>query len=126
MFLLGGMAGVAESVAQELQRSHPGLTVQGTDGGRFDRDGDSDQGDALRERKVEHPSRFRPRGIDNPRRIALDGHGTSTLTLRLRSTSPLTRMPPLGVQVVDDEGVSLVERWIAETQTQHHAQETRP
>ena len=75
---------------------------------------------------LDHPSRFRPRGIDNPRRIALDGHGTSTLTLRLRSTSPLTRMPPLGVQVVDDEGVSLVERWIAETQTQHHAQETRP
>jgi hypothetical protein len=48
------------------------------------------------------------------------------LVLRLRSTSPLARMPPLGVQVVDDEGVGLVERWIAETQTQHFAQETRP
>ena len=31
---------------------------------------------------------------------------------RMRSTSPYTRMPPLGVQVVDREGVALVERWI--------------
>jgi hypothetical protein len=35
-------------------------------------------------------------------------------------------MPPLGVQVVDDEGVSLVERWIAEARTHHHAQEIQP
>jgi hypothetical protein len=64
--------------------------------------------------------------VDDPRRVALDGHSPSTLTLRLRSTSPLARMPPLGVQVVDDEGVGLVERWIDEARTHHHAQETRP
>jgi hypothetical protein len=75
---------------------------------------------------LDHPSRFRPRGVDNPRRVALDGNSPSTLTLRLRSTSLLARMPPLGVQVVDDEGVSLVERWIAEARTHHHAQEIQP
>jgi hypothetical protein len=33
----------------------------------------------------------------------------------MRSTSPYTRMPPLGVHVVDREGVALVERWIQES-----------
>jgi hypothetical protein len=35
------------------------------------------------------------------------------LTLRMKTANPLARMPPLGVQVVDTEGVALVERWIA-------------
>lgn len=75
---------------------------------------------------LDHPSRFRPRGLEDPSRVALDGHRPSTLTLRLASSSPLTRMPPLGVQVVDAEGVGLVERWIAEVRTHHHTQETQP
>jgi hypothetical protein len=41
------------------------------------------------------------------------GHGTSVLTLRMKTDNPLARMPPLGVQVVDTEGVALIERWIA-------------
>jgi mono/diheme cytochrome c family protein len=36
------------------------------------------------------------------------------LTRRLRSSNPLVRMPPLGVSVIDGEGVALVERWIHE------------
>jgi mono/diheme cytochrome c family protein len=30
----------------------------------------------------------------------------------MQSGNPLARMPPLGVQVIDDEGIALVERWI--------------
>ena len=36
------------------------------------------------------------------------------IAARMQSTNPLTRMPPLGVRVVDNEGVALVERWIAQ------------
>jgi mono/diheme cytochrome c family protein len=39
----------------------------------------------------------------------------SVIVQRMRSTSPYTRMPPLGVHVVDREGVALVERWIQES-----------
>ena len=31
----------------------------------------------------------------------------------MKTDNPLARMPPLGVQVVDTEGVALIERWIA-------------
>jgi hypothetical protein len=60
-----------------------------------------------------HSSRFRPHGAQSAQRIAAGG-GTNVLTLRMKSRNPLARMPPLGVQVVDDAGVALVERWIAE------------
>jgi N-acetylglucosaminyldiphosphoundecaprenol N-acetyl-beta-D-mannosaminyltransferase len=43
MFLLGGMPGVAEQLAARLEREHPGLRVEGTDGGRFSATGDTDQ-----------------------------------------------------------------------------------
>jgi hypothetical protein len=58
-----------------------------------------------------HSSRFRPQGADSAQRIARDG-GTHVLTLRMKTNNPLARMPPLGVQQVDTEGVALVERWI--------------
>lgn len=35
------------------------------------------------------------------------------LVRRIRSTNPYVRMPPLGVSVVDAEGVALVEQWIS-------------
>lgn len=73
---------------------------------------------------LDRASRFRPHGLQNAVRVALDGDSLGTLTYRLRSTSPLARMPPLGVQVVDEEGVSLVERWIAEIRNNH--EESRP
>jgi hypothetical protein len=30
----------------------------------------------------------------------------------MKSSDPLTRMPPLGVSIVDREGVTLISRWI--------------
>lgn len=59
-----------------------------------------------------HSSRFRPHDGSATQRIAA-GHGTSVLTLRMKTDNKLARMPPLGVQVIDTEGVALVERWIA-------------
>jgi hypothetical protein len=58
-----------------------------------------------------HSSRFRPQGADSAQRIAREG-GTHVLTLRMKTNNPLARMPPLGVQQFDAEGVALVERWI--------------
>ena len=59
-----------------------------------------------------HSSRFRPHGGEATQRIAAD-RGGSVLTLRMKTDNPLARMPPLGVRVVDTEGVALIERWIA-------------
>ena len=59
-----------------------------------------------------HASRFRPHGSESAQRIARDGSGTNVLTLRMQTDNPFARMPPLGVQVIDVEGVALVERWI--------------
>lgn len=61
---------------------------------------------------VGRDSRFRPHGSADVQRVAVGTAGTGVLALRMKSSSALTRMPPLGVQVVDDEGVALVERWI--------------
>ncbi len=53
-------------------------------------------------------SRFRaPGGLETMRE--------SAIAQRMRSANPYTRMPPLGVQVVDREGVALVERWLHTT-----------
>jgi len=73
----------------------------------------------VRQSLLDRESRFRPHGLPNPRRVALDATSPSTLVLRLESTSPLVRMPPLGVQLVDDEGVALVRRWINEERHNH-------
>jgi hypothetical protein len=35
------------------------------------------------------------------------------LVRRIRSTNPYVRMPPLGVNVVDADGVALVEQWLS-------------
>jgi mono/diheme cytochrome c family protein len=59
-----------------------------------------------------HSSRFRAPGSDAVQRVAAHG-GSSVLTLRMKTDNPLARMPPLGVHVVDTEGVALIERWIA-------------
>jgi hypothetical protein len=60
-----------------------------------------------------HSSRFRPHGAESAQRVDARG-GTNILTLRMKTSNRLARMPPLGVQVVDDAGVALVERWITE------------
>ncbi len=38
----------------------------------------------------------------------------SAIAVRIASRRPATQMPPLGTQVVDEEAVRLVRRWIAE------------
>ena len=54
-------------------------------------------------------------------------HGESTversrvLIARMQSRDPLTRMPPLGVSIVDAEGVELIERWLAQLQPSSEA-----
>lgn len=53
-------------------------------------------------------SRFRPAGSDPTQR-------ESVLALRMRSSNPYQRMPPLGVAVADREGIALVEQWISLT-----------
>jgi len=61
-----------------------------------------------------HSSRFRPSGTTTAQRVAADDSGAHMLTLRMKSESPMARMPPLGVRVIDSEGVALVERWLTE------------
>jgi mono/diheme cytochrome c family protein len=76
-----------------------------------------------------HSSRFRPHGADSAQRVAANGSG-SVLTLRMKTDNLLARMPPLGVQVVDTEGVALIERWIATdlqlSLSTHQSPETTP
>lgn len=65
---------------------------------------------------LERASRFRPHGAASLERARL-------LVARMKSNDPLTRMPPLGVTVVDEQGVALIERWI--TSGDHHETHTR-
>jgi hypothetical protein len=76
-------------------------------------DANAASADKVRASLLGHSSRFRPHGAESAQRIAASG-GTNVLTLRMKSGNPLVRMPPLGVQVVDDAGVTLVEKWITE------------
>ena len=57
-------------------------------------------------------SRFRPHGAANAQRVVPGQPGHSVLVTRMKSNDPLTRMPPLGVSVVDVSGVALISRWI--------------
>lgn len=61
-----------------------------------------------------HASRFRAHGSDSTQRVVAGQGEASVLLQRMQSSNPLARMPPLGVQVIDREGVALVERWIRE------------
>ncbi len=58
-------------------------------------------------------SRYRPQGADaGAQRVVAGRHDASVLAVRMRSRNPLVQMPPLGTQIVDGEGVALIERWI--------------
>jgi hypothetical protein len=65
-------------------------------------------------------SRFRPRGAANPQRVVPGQPAQSVLVTRMKSNDPLTRMPPLGVSVVDAGGVALISRWIEHELQQAH------
>jgi hypothetical protein len=59
-------------------------------------------------------SRFRTEGASA--RIAPGEQHASVIAVRMQSDNPYARMPPLGVQVVDREGLALIERWIGDIQ----------
>jgi hypothetical protein len=59
-----------------------------------------------------HASRFRAQGSSAAARVVPGRVQASVLAERMQSTNPFARMPPLGVQVIDAEGLALVERWI--------------
>lgn len=51
-------------------------------------------------------------GAPRPLRVVPGDLAASVLVQRMRSRQPQTQMPPLGTQLVDDQGLALVERWI--------------
>jgi hypothetical protein len=68
---------------------------------------------------VGRASRFRPHGAAQPQRVIPGNAEQSILIARMRSTDPLTRMPPLGVSIVDVQGLAALIRWI-EHDLQHN------
>lgn len=57
------------------------------------------------------------------RSLMLPGRSAGELVLqRLKSPNPYTRMPPLGVGVMDAEGAALVERWIRHDLNKPHTE----
>jgi hypothetical protein len=62
-------------------------------------------------------------GLPRARRIAPGDAAASVLAQRMRTRGHATQMPPLGTQLVDDQGLALVERWITAMQP---AKEPRP
>ena len=56
--------------------------------------------------------RYRPAGAAETRRVRPGHAGQSMLLARMKSHDPLVRMPPIGVSVVDERAVALIERWI--------------
>ena len=58
-------------------------------------------------------SQFRARGAPaGAPRIAPGHEATSVIALRMLSSDPLQRMPPLGTTAVDTEAMRLIGRWI--------------
>jgi hypothetical protein len=58
---------------------------------------------------VGHPSQFHAPAL----RITPGAPAASVLVERMRARDPITQMPPLGTQLVDDEAVRFVTAWIA-------------
>jgi len=59
-----------------------------------------------------HSSRFRAHDGKATQRVVSGSDEASVLAVRMKTTNPMARMPPLGVKVADDEGIALIERWI--------------
>lgn len=86
---VGAVAGIDLVFAQRA--ADPAASAQRTRQTLFDRE-----------------SRFRAPGTSVASRA-------SVVTQRMQSTNPYQRMPPLGVAVVDREGLALVEQWLRQT-----------
>jgi len=62
---------------------------------------------------VDAVSRYRAPGIRGAVVLVAPGRpDASVLTTRMRSRNPQVQMPPLGTQLIDPEGLALIERWI--------------
>ena len=62
-----------------------------------------------------HISKFVPAPWEAPAdRIRAGDPDKSVLAFRIGSRDPVSQMPPLGSRLVDEEGVALIRRWIAE------------
>lgn len=59
-----------------------------------------------------HASRFRPHDGSAATRLVAGRDADSVLAVRMKTDNPMARMPPLGVQVSDADGIALIERWI--------------
>jgi len=57
-------------------------------------------------------SRFRAHDGKATQRVVSGSNDSSVLAVRMKTDNPMARMPPLGVQVADLEGIALIERWI--------------
>lgn len=66
-------------------------------------------GDVMRS-TVDRPSRIAPARM----RIARHAPSDSVLVERMKTRDPTKQMPPLGTQLVDEEGVTLLTRWVGE------------
>ena len=70
-------------------------------------------GEAGWRKAIGAPSRYRvPGAADALLVIAPGAADASVLALRMRSRDPQVQMPPLGTQVADEHGLSLIEEWI--------------
>jgi hypothetical protein len=61
---------------------------------------------------LDKPSRFKSGGQAAGIIVTPGDAEASVLVSRMRSRSPLTQMPPLGTNIIDTEGLALIERWI--------------
>jgi hypothetical protein len=60
------------------------------------------------------PSRYRARGLPAAAPLVDPGRpASSVLAARMRTRDPHVQMPPLGTELIDAEGLALIERWIA-------------
>jgi len=74
---------------------------------------------------VDAPSRYRPPGASGDAQVIVPGAPqASVLALRMQSSNPHLRMPPLGTRVPDPDGLALVHHWI--TQDLPTQKESRP
>jgi hypothetical protein len=81
--------------------------------------GDRLDADAVRESALAFALRApRTEGVPRARRVVPGDPGASVLAQRMRSRHPQVQMPPIGTQLVDDQGRALVERWIATLPTE--------
>ncbi|HWM86141.1 MAG TPA: hypothetical protein VNO33_09890, partial [Kofleriaceae bacterium] len=77
---------------------------------------ESDEPAPARDTTFARPSRFAlpgaPAGAPSLR-VAPGRPDQSVLLARMGSASPISRMPPLGTRVVDQQAVDLIEQWIS-------------